>query len=112
MTTRRKFALTVLTGFLTLALTIGTALAAELVGKIKSVNADKHEITVTSEGGDDVVVTVNDKTEWVSPKGKTMKKAPDFAKMKTGTTLEITHEKAVASKVVIKKGAPKKDAPK
>ena len=129
MLSRRKLTLALSTGFITLALTVGSAFAAELLGKIKSVDADKVMTTWRGMKMNDffgsgqlrpdgryvhdmylmeVVVTVNSSTEWVNPKGKTLKKAPDLAKMNPGATLEITHENAVASKVVIKKGAAKK----
>lgn len=108
MISRRKLLLALTTGFVTLALTVGPAIAAELLGTIKSVDVEAKKITVTpKDGGDDVVVTTNAETEWVSPKGKTIKDY-DLAKAKKGMMLEITHEKAVASKVVIKKGAAKK----
>lgn len=104
LTTRRKFLLVVTTTCLTLALTAGAALAAELLGTIKSVDADAKKITVTpKEGGDDVVVTIKDETEWYSAKGKKLENY-DLAKAKKGALLEITHENAVASKVVVKKG--------
>ncbi len=105
--TRRKFVLSLTTAVVTLALTVGTALAAELLGTVKSVDTDAKKITVTpKEGGDDVVVTIKDETEWYSKKGKIDNF--DLAKVKKGTVLEITHENAVASKVMIKKGAGKK----
>ena len=58
LVTRRRFVLAMTTMFVTLALTIGSALAAELLGTIKSVDTDAKKITVTPKEGDDVVVTV------------------------------------------------------
>lgn len=108
MTTRRKFLLTLTTGLVLLVSTVGTLLAAELLGTVKSVDADAKKITVTpKDGGDDVVVTIKDDTEWVNPNGKTAKDY-DLAKLKKGRQVEITHENAVASKVVIRKGTGKK----
>lgn len=108
LVTRRKFTLAVATMFATLALTVGSVLAAELLGTVKSVDADAKKITVTpKDGGDDVVVTVKDDTEWYNAKGKKYDNY-DLAKAKKGMLLEITHENAVASKVVVKKGAGKK----
>jgi hypothetical protein len=110
LVTRRKFMLALTTGFVTLALTVGSALAAELLATVKSVDTDAKKITVTpKDGGDDVVVTIKDDTEWISPKGEKIEKY-DLAKLKKGRQVEITHENAVASKVVIKKGAGKKKA--
>ena len=105
--TRRKFALALTTAFVSLALTVGAALAAELLGTVKSVDTDAKKITVTpKDGGEDVVVTIKDETEWHNKKGKIDNY--DLAKLKKGRQIEITHENAVASKVVIKKGAGKK----
>ena len=107
--TRRKFTLAVTTLFMTLALTVGSALAAELLGTVKSVDTDAKKITVTpKDGGDDVVVTIKDDTEFHNKKGKIDNYT--LAKVKKGFELEITHENAVASKVLIKKGAGKKKA--
>jgi hypothetical protein len=110
LVTRRKFVLAVTTMFATLVLTVGTAFAAELLATIKSVDTDAKKITVTpKEGGDDVVVTIKDDTEWYTAKGKKLENY-DLAKAKKGALLEITHEDKVASKVVIKGGAGKKKA--
>ena len=92
----------------TLVLTVGTAImAAELTGTIKEVDVDGKKITVTEKDTDkDVVVTVTDDTEWVTKKksGKI-----DLTKVRKGTLVEVTHEDAKASKIVVKKNAPKKD---
>ena len=106
--TRRSMIASALVVFVTMSLTLGTVFAAELLGTLKSVDADAKKIVVTEKGTDkDVEVTIKDDTEWVSPKGKTIAKY-DLAKAKKGMELEITHEGAVASKVVIKKGVAKK----
>ena len=56
---------------MTLALTVGSALAAELLGTVKSVDADAKKITVTpKDGGDDVVVTIKDDTEYAIRQGQ------------------------------------------
>ena len=92
----------------TLVLTVGTALAAELMGTIKEVDIEGKKITVTEKDTDkDVVVTVTDDTEWVTKKksGKI-----DLAKVKKGTVVEVIHEDAKASKITVKKNAPKKEA--
>jgi hypothetical protein len=108
LVTRRKFVLALTTAFVSLALTVGAALAAELLGTVKSVDTDAKKITVTpKDGGDDVVVTIKDDTEFhTAKKGKIDNY--DLAKLKKGSEVEVTHEKGVASKVLIKKGAGKK----
>jgi hypothetical protein len=107
MLARRKFLVVALTLCTSLALTVGGVLAAELLATIKSVDADAKKITVTpKEGGDDVVVTIKESTEWYGKKGKI--EGYTLEKAKKGMELEITHEGGVASKVVIKKGAGKK----
>jgi hypothetical protein len=95
--------------FAAFSLVAGAALADELMGRVKEVDVTAKKITVTPKGGGDaVVVTITDSTEFVNAKGKTLRKF-DLAKLKTGAGLTITHEKAVASKVELK-GAGKKAA--
>jgi hypothetical protein len=105
--TRRSMIASALAVVVMMSLTLGTALAAELFGTIKSVDVDNKKIVVTEKDTDkDIEVTIKDDTEWVSPKGKSNKKY-DLAKAKKGSHVEITHEDAVASKVVVKKYAKK-----
>ena len=105
--TRRSLLTSVLAAAVTLSITVGTALAAELMGTIKSVDIEAKKILITEKDTDkDVEVTVNDDTEWETPKKKV--KTFDLAKLKKGTMVTVTHEDAVASKVVLKKGAGKK----
>ncbi len=107
--TRRSLLASVLAVAFTLTVTVGTALAAELLGTIKSIDVDAKKLVVTEKDTDkDIDVTVNEKTEWVNKKGVVGKY--DIAKAKKGQYLEITHEGGVASKIVAKKAAPKKDA--
>ena len=106
--TRRSLLASILAAAFTLTITVGTALAAELMGTIKSVDIDAKKIVVTEKDTDkDVDVTVTDDTEWVTKKksGKI-----DLTKVKKGMVVEVTHENATASKIVLKKGAPKKEA--
>ena len=105
--TRRSLLTSVLAAAVTLSITVGTALAAELMGTIKSVDIEAKTILVTEKDTDkDIEVTVTDETEWETPKKKM--KTYDLAKLKKGTVVEVTHEDAKASKIVIKKGAGKK----
>ena len=106
--TRRSLLASGLAVAFTLVLTVGTALAAELMGKIKSVDVDAKKIVVTEKDTDkDVEVTVTDDTEWVTKK-KTSK--IDLNKVKKDMEVEVTHENAKASKIVLKKGVGKKNA--
>jgi hypothetical protein len=109
MLARRKFVIRLLTVATSLFAFGLLVLGAELLGTVKSVDADAKTITVTpKEGGDDVVVKINDATEWYTKKGKMDNF--DLAKAK-GRTVKITHEDKVASKIEIQKGvAKKKDA--
>lgn len=94
------------------------ALADELIGRITAVNVDAKKLTVKEKDSDkDVDVTVTDETAVENAKGKTIKldlekMKKQVEKSKKGVAVEITHEKAVASKIVMKGGAPKKGEPK
>ena len=106
--TRRSLIASILVGAFALTITVGTALAAELLGTIKSVDIDGKKIVVTEKGTDkDVEVTVTDDTEWVTKK-KTAK--IDLNKVRKGTEVEVIHEDAKASKITVKKAPPKKEA--
>ena len=110
---RRTLLTSVIAVVVTMSLTLGTAIAAELMGMVKSVDVDAKKIIVTEKDTDkDVEVTVNGDTEYYATKKGETKKMDNFdlAKLKKGTTLEIVHEKAVASKITIKKAAKKKEA--
>ena len=105
--TRRSLLTSVLAAALTLSITVGTALAAELMGTVKSVDIEGKKILITEKDTDkDVEVTVTEDTEYETPKKKM--KNYDLAKIKKGTMVEVTHEDAKASKIVFKKGAGKK----
>lgn len=101
-----------------LGVLIVPALADELIGRITAVNIDAKKLTVKEKDSDkDIDVTVTDETEVENAKGKTapinlekMKKAVE--KSKKGIAVEITHEKAVASKIVYKANPKKKAEPK
>jgi len=84
-------------------------LAAELIGSVKSVDADAKKIVVTEKGSDnEVTVTIDDGTSFETAKGKVMKKF-DLAKLKKGARVKVTHEDGVASKIVLeRRGAGKK----
>jgi hypothetical protein len=105
MMTRRSLILALTSGLIALSVMVLPVLAEELLGTIKSVNADGNMFVVTSDDKD-VTVTVNDTTTYENAKGKTVKNA--LKRMNPGGQVEVTHEKGVASKVVLKKGAVKK----
>lgn len=106
--TRRSMMTAVVAAFASLALTVGVAFAAELLGTVKSVDADAKKVVVTEKDTDkDVDVTIKDDTEWVNPKGKTVNNY-DLAKLKKGTEVKVTHEGGKASKVNIEKYPKKK----
>lgn len=93
-------------------------LADELTGRITAVNVDSKTLTVIEKGTDkEVNVTVTDDTVVAKGKGKTQrvnleKMQKQVEKSKKGVSVEITHDKNVASKIVQKGGKKKEDAPK
>ena len=99
----------------TLAVLVVPVLADELVGRITAVNVDAKKLTVKEKGTDkDIDVTVTDETVVEKAKGKSgkinlEKMQKGVEKSKDGLAAEITHEKGVASKIVMK-GMPKKKA--
>ena len=109
---RRTLLTSLLAASFALVVTVGTALAAELMGTIKSVDVDGKKIVVTEKDTDkDIEVTVTDDTDWVTKKkGETKTDKINLSKVKKGTVVEVVHEDKKASKITVKKNAPKKDA--
>jgi hypothetical protein len=116
MKNRRDLMLTLIAAFVALTVVIGPAIAAELMGRINSVDVEGKKVTVVEKDSDkEVVVTVTDDTDFVTAKGSNKidleKLAKNVAKAKeagkTGPMYRVTHEKRVASK--IEQGAKKKD---
>ncbi len=110
MKNRRTFLLSLTTVAVALAVIVGPAIADELMGTITKVDASAKKLTVVEKGTDkEVEVTVNDDTEWVTPKGsskldlekveKNLTKQKDAGKK--GINVTVTHEKAVASKITV-----------
>ncbi len=95
-------------------LVTGTALAAELIGTVAEVDTDARKIVVVSKkGGERVEVTITDETEWVNPKGKTIKKY-DLSKLKERegkARVKVEHENKVASKITFTPAKKKADQP-
>ena len=107
MKTRRSWLPSLTAGLVALAVLVVPAIAAELMGTVKSVDADGMKMMVIEKGTEkEVEVTIKSSTKIENPKGKMM----ELAKIKKDQRVEVTHEGGVASKVVVK-GAPKKDNP-
>ena len=107
MKNRRGFLLTCVTGFVAMALVVGTVIADELLGVITKVDPDAKKITVMEKDTDkEVVVTITDETVVATKKGE-MK--VDLEKLETKfkryqdegkkIRVKVTHEKGVASKI-------------
>jgi len=106
MKTRRSFLLGLASVTVALCVLVVPVLAAELLGTVKSVDADSNKFVVSADGKD-VTVTVNASTTYESAKGKEVKKF-SLDRLNTGGEVVVTHEGGTASKVVLKKGAMKK----
>ncbi len=117
MMKRRNLLMTLATAFVALAVVVVPAIADELLGVITKADPEAKKITVMEKDTDkEIMVTVNDDTEYVTKKGtskvdlekisKNIEKAKD--KGQKGLSVQITHEKGVASKIAPKGGAPKK----
>jgi hypothetical protein len=91
-----------------MAVVVGSVFADELIGVISKVDRDAKKLTVIEKGTDkEVVVEINDDTEYVTKKGTSK---VDLEKLETriekakekgakGVRAKITHEKNVASKI-------------
>lgn len=108
MRNRRGLLRTVATLGVAMVVVMGSVFADELMGVITKVDADAKKITVVEKGTkNEVVVTVNDDTEYVTKKGsnkvnlekleRQVEKAQE--KGRKGVAVKITHENAVASKI-------------
>jgi hypothetical protein len=107
MLSRRSLVLGLATAAVALGVLVAPVLAAELLGTIKSVDAENKKFVVTSEDGKEVTVTVKSETIFENAKGKQNKKF-SLDRLNTGGSVAVTHEDGVASKVILKKGAVKK----
>jgi hypothetical protein len=99
-----------LAGFLALAFVASQSRADELVGKVKSVDADAKKVVITEKATEkDRELSVDSKTTWTKEKkGKASKKF-DLAKLKVGSEVKVTSEGALASHVLIKERVKKKN---
>lgn len=118
---RRQLLRIVLTTLITASIVAGSAFAEEFFGAITKVDADAKTITVVQKKSDkEVVVKVDDKTEYVTKKGagkvdfEKLTKGIEKAKEKGGKGIfvKVEHEKKVASKITVvqkKAEAPKSE---
>jgi hypothetical protein len=110
MLTRRNWKLSVTACLVAMALVVVPAIAAELIGTVKSVDPDAKKIVVTQKDTDkDYEISVNDDTVFLKNNGEKYEKY-DLAKLKKGRGLTVTHDKNVASKIVLEKGKGKAKA--
>ena len=109
MQTRRSWVRALAGGLVALAVLVLPALAEELFGTVKSVDADAKKVVVTEKGTlVTVEVQVTDRTVIETPKGEPV----PLEKLKAGSRVHVTHdEDDVASKIVVR-GLAKKGEPK
>ena len=114
MKNRREFMLTLTAGLVALAVVITPVIAEELLGVITNVDVEGKKVTVLTKGGDETILSTNDDTEVVTGKGDTLdleklskgvKKQQDAGKK--GVFAKVTHEKKVASKILLGVGKKK-----
>ena len=95
-----------------MGLVVASVVADELFGVITKVDADAKKITVVEKDTDkEIEVKITDETEYVAGKGagkvdfEKLEKGIERAKEKgrKGISVKITHEKAVASKIVVER---------
>jgi hypothetical protein len=84
---------TFVSAVLALVLSAGVVLAAEIKGKIKSVDADKHTITVTTADGKDHTLTVGKDTKIEAASGKALQEGIKDKHLKAGTEVVVQCEK-------------------
>jgi hypothetical protein len=118
MKSRRAFLMSMTAGVVAVAVVVAPVIADELLGVISKVDIEGKKITVIEKDTDkEVVVSVADDAELVTPKGASkidLEKLSKFVKKqqdngKKGVTAKVTHKDKVASKIEV---AKKKDAPK
>ena len=109
MQTRRSWVRVLAGGLVALAVLVLPALAEELLGTVKSVDAAAKKVVVTEKGTlVSVEVKVTDQTVIETPKGERV----PLEKLKAGSRVHVTHdEDDVASKIVVRGQAKKKAAP-
>ncbi len=91
---------TFLAAVLGLVLVGGGLLAEEIKGKIKSVDADKKVITVTTADGKDKEFKVSDTTSILGANGKAAKQGLKAKGFKEGANVVVTTDKKDGKEVV------------
>ena len=122
MQNRRKFVLTLAICFVSMGFVVASVLAEELLGVITKVDFDAKKVTVVEKDKDEeIVLTTDDKTEYVTKNGnvkvdkeiyekieKGIEKAKDAGKK--GYFAKIYHEKKLITKIQRVGGKGKKAA--
>ena len=93
---RRWFVVVAFVALAALVVVPAVAHAADLAGKVKSVDAAKKSAVVTDAAGKDHTVTWDEKTK-VTVDGKD----GSAADVKAGAKVTVTHEGAKASKIAV-----------
>jgi hypothetical protein len=102
----RKTAMALLAG---LAVVV-PVVADDLLATVKSVDPAARKFVVTSNADyKDLEISITSATHFEGPKGKALPKFT-LERLNPGGTVEITHVKGVASKIILRKGAFKKKA--
>lgn len=107
MKNRRTFLLSLTSGFVALAVLAGSVVADELIGFISKVDVEGQKLTVTTKGGEDKEVSVDDATEVVTKKGTSKLNLARFAKNVErakekngkGVRATLTHDGGKVSKI-------------
>jgi hypothetical protein len=82
-----------------LVLVAGGLLAEEVKGKVKSVDAEKMTLTVTTEDGQSHVINLDNNTKLTDTKGKDLKAGVKSKSLKPGTEVTVTYETKDGQKV-------------
>ena len=101
--TFRKFMVPAAAGLLALTMMTARASADELLGKVKSVDVVGKKIVVTEKStAKDAELAIGSATTWTKEKKGKVAKKFELAKLKVGTTVEVTRDGSNVSNVRIK----------
>lgn len=114
---RRVFARSLVAALVGLGVLAVPVLAGELLGVLTKVDSAAGKVTIEDKDGTETIVSVNDKTEFVTPKGSSTVDLEKVAKSlervkekgRKGIRVKVTHDEGVASKIEVeakKKGGP------
>jgi hypothetical protein len=112
MQSRRGLLLTLVTGFVAMALVVGSVFADELLGVLSKVDVEGKKITVVDKDEKEHVIKITDDTKAVQKKKgedeaslvkvdleKLETKFKKYEDQSKKISLKVTHEKGVASKI-------------